>query len=235
MLRLLTILICSIYLSSSFACSVKLKQQDSNSVDEKVLKIICKVIEDSFSHLKQADIKLKRTKNPEYYLASNFNISRLRGKKHGYLIHYNPEMFTREIPDNALEAILAHELVHTHDYFKSNIFRLIGIGMKFLNKRSIYRYERKTDLVTILNGIKSNLDYLSGLKAYRKWIYKQLEEKKILIKKKRYYSPREFELLSHATQDLTKDNKIKFYQLLIKKAPLKGELQDRIKEILLLI
>ncbi len=125
----------------------------------------------------------------EFFMISNFKLGRVVGK-HRYRIGINPKIFALDIPRNALYAVIAHELEHTVDYArKSFLTGVVPIGIKVLLKKYRYRYERQTDLKTVLKG------YGDGLIAYKRWQYRLLSSKDLVIKQKNYLTPGEIELI----------------------------------------
>ncbi len=125
----------------------------------------------------------------EFFMISNFKLGRVLGK-HKYKVGINPKIFALDIPRNALYGVLAHELEHTIDYAKrSFITGIIPIGIKVLFKKHRYRYERQTDLKTVLKG------YGDGLIAYKRWQYRLLSKSDLEVKQKNYLTPGEIELI----------------------------------------
>ena len=125
----------------------------------------------------------------EFFMISNFKLERILGKDH-YRIGINPKIFALDIPKEALVAVLAHELQHTMDYAKKSfIAGIIPIGIKVLIKKYRYRYERQTDLKTVLNG------YGDGLISYKRWQYRLLSKEDLKVKRENYLTPGEIELI----------------------------------------
>lgn len=125
----------------------------------------------------------------EFFMVSNFKLKRVLGKHH-YRIGVNPKIFNLDIPHEALVAVLAHELQHTMDYAGKNfVTGIIPIGIKLLSKKHRYRYERQTDLKTVLNG------YGNGLISYKRWQYRLLSSDDLKVKRENYLTPGEIELI----------------------------------------
>jgi hypothetical protein len=128
--------------------------------------------------------------NPQYYFQSNFTISRLLFGVPKYKIQVNPLVFDKGISDNALRGVLAHELMHSIDYYTgSTIASIIPIGLKVSRKKSRRQYERKTDLRIVLLG------YGDDLIEYKKFQYPLLNEKQLTRKKLEYLTPEEILLI----------------------------------------
>lgn len=153
--------------------------------------IIESIILSTHEKLQKDDIKLSifAIDSDEYFMISNFKFSRVLGKHH-YRIGVNPKIFALDIPSDALRAVLAHELQHTEDYIsKSFITGIIPIGIKLLFKKYRYRYERQTDLKTVLKG------YGTGLISYKRWQYHLLSDEDLKVKRENYLSPGEIDLI----------------------------------------
>lgn len=125
----------------------------------------------------------------EFFMVSNFKLKRVLAKDQ-YRIGVNPKIFALDIPKDGLIAVLAHELQHTMDYSdKSFVTGIIPIGIKLLIKKHRYRYERQTDLKTLLNG------YGNGLISYKRWQYRLLSSDDLKVKRENYLTPGEIELI----------------------------------------
>src|SRR5690606_3731781 len=120
-----------------------------------------------------------------YFFVSNFKWTRLFGSQH-YRIGVNPIIFSYRIPYDAFKSILVHELHHTLDYRQKGV---LPIAIQLLMKKHRYRYERRTDLQTILRG------YGAGLASYRRWQYPLLSDRDLRIKKKNYLTDLEINFI----------------------------------------
>jgi hypothetical protein len=106
-----------------------------------------------------------------------------------YAIQINPAMtrtFLPALPRPSLQAvqgILAHELVHLSDYEGSSA---IGLA-KFLKASliGVAEHERAVDERAF------ELGYAAGISLYRQWLYGRLGETEIAQKKARFYTPEE--------------------------------------------
>ncbi|MCP4911903.1 MAG: SprT family zinc-dependent metalloprotease [Oligoflexia bacterium] len=155
---------------------------------EKVLNLVQNLVQTTHQNLNKENLKfsLYTIDNPQYFFVSNFGAARaLLGKKN-YRIGVNPLIFEKNIPDDALKGVVAHELVHTEDYESgSTIGTLIPIGLKVSFSNSRIQYERKTDLKVIQKGLAKEL------LAYKNWQYPQLSADYLEIKRKEYLTPEE--------------------------------------------
>jgi hypothetical protein len=105
-----------------------------------------------------------------------------------YKIQYNPQLFSCPPSRKAIVAILVHEFEHINDYFESSAFKLLTFSSKYvISSNFSTKYERATDLKACKKG------QAEGLKEYREWLYQQLNEKQIALKRKKYMTPEELE------------------------------------------
>lgn len=173
------------------------KRSFSVSDMARILGAIDTVIKNTHEQIAQKKVNVTTypIDSDEYFMVSNFKISRVIGK-HNYRVGVNPKIFDLDISQEALIAVMAHELEHTLDYIKGSfIGRIVPIGVSLLTKKYRYRYERQTDLKTVLKG------YGEGLMTYRNWQYLFLDEKALKIKKENYLTPDEIALImSHLPQ-----------------------------------
>jgi hypothetical protein len=156
---------------------------------EKTEKLISEVIEKSYLELKGSKIKVKTFQSDSNYFKSRFSLSRyLKFQKLNYVMYVNPEVFTKNAPENAVRAIIAHELAHVLYYRQKNRFELLGL-VSLTDKSFTAKFERKTDLEAIKRG------YGEGLIEYRKWLYQNIPAADLRAKKRDYFSPEEIDLM----------------------------------------
>jgi hypothetical protein len=103
-------------------------------------------------------------------------------------IFVNPSVYLRKAPEEGIRAILAHELAHALYYKSGNRFRLLGLAA-LVNGGSTAKFERRADLVAIEKG------YGAGLIKYREWLYENISDKQIIVKKRNYFTPEELKIL----------------------------------------
>ncbi|MCR9203389.1 MAG: type III secretion system effector protein [Halobacteriovoraceae bacterium] len=133
-------------------------------------------------------LKYYSIKDPQYFMESNFTIGRVLLGIPKYRIGVNPIIFDKGITRKALKGVLAHELVHSEDYYNgSTLGTILPIGIKIMKPKSRAKYERGTDRKVIKKGFGANL------LAYRLWQYEQLDEDQIKRKKREYLTPQEIE------------------------------------------
>lgn len=181
-------------LLTSFTLLSKEKERElTESEKTKIQGMLNRLIESTHTSLQKPNlsIKLFTINDPAYFFVSNFGAARALLGKRKYKIGVNPLVFDKNIPDEALYGVLAHELIHTEDYASGNTFNtLIPIGFQVLKKKTRIQYERKSDLKVILKGLEKELI------AYKNWQYPLLSPKDLITKKKEYLTPDEVKLVA---------------------------------------
>jgi hypothetical protein len=161
----------------------------SEQAIEKTSKITGEIIEKSYPELKAEKIEIKTFQSDSNYFKTQFSFSRyLKFQKLHYVIFVNPEVFRRNAPEDAIRAILAHELAHVLYYERKNRFELLGLA-GLADKSFTAKFERRADLEAIARG------YGKGLKSYRSWLYENIPAKTVEAKKRDYFSPEEIDLM----------------------------------------
>lgn len=156
--------------------------------------IVREIVEKSYPELSKARIKIKTFDSRADYFRSRFSFSRfLTFRRLNYLILVNLRIFGKTAPpDEAVRAIIAHELAHIVYYERHNRFELLGLIGLLTNSRAA-RFERGADLEAIRRG------YGAGLKEYRRWLYQNIPTRNLHAKKRDYFSPEEIDLITDAT------------------------------------
>jgi hypothetical protein len=108
--------------------------------------------------------------------------------KKDFVISYNEKFDDPnfKISDSALRGVLAHELAHIADFQQKSYFHLLEIGFYYLffsQGESVKAYERKIDMLVLCKGLGSDL------LDFRNWLYGQLNEKDVELKKQIYLTP----------------------------------------------
>lgn len=94
------------------------------------------------------------------------------------------------LPEDALRAILAHELEHCASYRAMSRLQLLRAGLEYLLRPQgawVTAYERSMDEGVLRLGLGS------GLKAYRLWLYPRLTPAQRAIKRRQYLTPAEID------------------------------------------
>ncbi len=103
-----------------------------------------------------------------------------------YQIFVNERLANDRPDDEAIRAILVHELLHIRDYVGKNIWQLIRLRLDYEDPQFRMQYERYTDQRTLEMG------YGQGLINYRRWLYGMLADpEKVRVKQRIYMTPEE--------------------------------------------
>lgn len=151
------------------------------------------LVEKHFPELRHVTIGLKPVATSERWVFLETDVDRLTllraPQKRRYWICAHDRLLDDSPGESALRAILVHELFHIQDYVAMNLWGLIRLNRRY-KKDMAYRiaYERKTDLRAM------QLGFAEGLKAYRIWLFKVINDPQDLaLKKQVYYRPEEIE------------------------------------------
>jgi hypothetical protein len=156
---------------------------------ERIHAIVSQVIKASYPELTDADIRVVAFTNSSDYFRTRFTIPQfMTGQRMQYLIRVNPEVFSRNCPDSAIRAIVAHELGHVLFFKQRNRLRLLGL-VRLESKSYTAEFERWTDLQAISRG------YSAGLKEYRRWLYQNVPPGSLAEKRRDYFSPEEIDAI----------------------------------------
>lgn len=110
------------------------------------------------------------------------------GPERRYIVRYNTRVFeTGGPPVGATSAILGHELQHVADYVGMTSDELVDFALTYA-EGDIAAYERQTDEAVLEAGCAD------GLKAYRVWLYEQIDAEAEAAKRRDYYTPEEIDV-----------------------------------------
>jgi hypothetical protein len=192
-LHLKSIFLLVVYLltsSMAHANSVSPSQNDpaTDLGFDRVSKIAFDVLGRKYSNLQSYRIVIKPLKSVDTFFQASFDYSHIVKKPHErtYYLEINPVIFKSYPGDEAVAAIITHELSHIQDYTTMTGKKLFAFGKKYLmNKKFVKKYERSTDQIALYKG------YGRGLIQYRRWLYEQLKAQQIdlALKKINYYTP----------------------------------------------
>ena len=182
----IAIILCVLFPFSAMAT------ESSNGIppelQDRAMKMVGELVEESFPELKGITFTPKLIKNPAVFLATDINIPSVLVGEREYILYLNKQLHIQPISDLALKGILAHELVHFTDYEKMNALELAWFYAKILTNAAFEtEYERATDLKTFERG------YAIGIKAFRFWLYEQITPEAKALKEKNYYTPEEID------------------------------------------
>ncbi len=147
----------------------------------------------SFPELRNAEIKIKTFDSSSDYFRSRFGWPQFFFGRMRCILLVNPDVFGRNAPEEAIRAIIAHELAHALYYKKGNRLRLFGL-IRLISRDFTAGFERAADLQAISRG------YGEGLKQYRSWLYRNVPQEKLGEKKRNYFSPEEIDAIISATE-----------------------------------
>jgi hypothetical protein len=156
---------------------------------QKTMGFIKEIAATSYPEIKPEKIRVKTFKSDSNYFKARFSFARfLTFQKMRYLVYVNPEVYQKNISDEAVIGILAHELAHVLYYTEKNRFELLGLT-SLASEGFTTKFERRADLVTITRG------YGEGLIKYREWLYQNIPADKLDDKKRDYFTPEEIRIL----------------------------------------
>lgn len=185
-------------LVSSAVNASSLDREIPSELQDRALKMVDSLIEESFPELKGVSITPKLIQNPAVFLATDIEISSVLMGEREYVLYLNKRLWTHPISDLALKGILAHELVHFTDYEKMNPLELAAFYIQYLLSDEYgAKYERATDLESFDRG------YAIGIKAFRFWLYEQITPEAKALKETNYYTPAEIDDWLLGQQEVT--------------------------------
>jgi hypothetical protein len=185
-------------LVSSAVNASSLDREIPFELQDRALKMVDILIEESFPELKGVSITPKLIQNPAIFLATDIEISSVLMGEREYVLYLNKRLWTHPISDLALKGILAHELVHFTDYEKMNPLELAAFYIQYLLSDEYgAKYERATDLESFDRG------YAIGIKAFRFWLYEQITPEAKALKETNYYTPAEIDDWLLGQQEVT--------------------------------
>lgn len=156
---------------------------------ERALMLMQAVRASSYPELAGADIRLRPFRSERDFFRTQFKaLDFLTGRRMRFVIYVNPRVFEMDAPDEALRAVMAHELAHVLSFSRGKRVRLLGL-VRLVSKGFAARFERRTDLVAISRG------YGAGLGVYRRWLYRHVTPKRLPEKRRNYFSPEEIDAL----------------------------------------
>jgi hypothetical protein len=151
-----------------------------------VVALMNQVRHDSFPKLQDARIDLRYLSSDYIFLEAQFTPGSFFKRQLRYNLLFNP--LARGAPNDALRAIMAHELAHVDFYESQSRMGLLAL-VQILSARYNARFERAADLETI------RLGYGPGLRSFRLWLYQQIPSSRMEEKKRDYFSPEEIDAI----------------------------------------
>jgi hypothetical protein len=161
---------------------------------ERARELMLSVKSASYPELAGTNIEIQLFRSEKDFFRTRFSIARfLDGQKMCFRIEVNPKAFNLHAPEEALHAIMAHELGHVFAFTQGKRIRLLGL-VRLASKGFSARFERQTDLQAISRG------YAKGLSEYRIWLYRNVPAKYLRAKKRDYFSPEEIAAILSITE-----------------------------------
>lgn len=179
-------LACLLSLNASVA---RAAAPDDREVLQRTRQLIEEVRRAAFPELRGVAIEVRLlTADADYFrtrftLTSFFFCLRLR-----YVVLVNRRLYEQPVAEDALRAVIAHELGHVIYFQARRRLQLLGL-VRLATPGFTARFERATDLQAIARA------YGAGLKAYRLWLYQHIPAAKLAEKKRNYFSPEEIDAL----------------------------------------
>lgn len=133
-------------------------------------------------------VALQSMDSDQDFFAANLDLSTAgeAGPDRDYLVRYGLRVLEDPPPYAATGAILMHELQHVSDYVAMDTEELADFAIWYASG-DISEYERATDEVVLEAGCAE------GLKAYRLWLYGQVDDETEAQKRVDYYTPEEID------------------------------------------
>lgn len=144
--------------------------------------------EQFFPELNNVSINVSTFRSDAYFLQAQPRIKTLVKNriKRQYLVQLNLELLDCPPREDALKAILVHELEHVKDYTGWSSAKIAKHGAHYSTSMSLkVAYERQTDRKVLEKGLHI------GLAGYREWVYQWLTSKELARKRKIYLTPEE--------------------------------------------
>jgi Zn-dependent protease with chaperone function len=176
------------------ACFPLIACRAQSDAAERIRRVVEEVRQSSYPELQGIPLLIQLfTSDSDYFQARFTNASFLGRRQLRYVLFVNRRLLAQPPPDDALRAVLAHELGHVLYYRAHYRLRLLWL-LRLCQPSFAARFERATDLVALERG------YGRGLKAYREWLYQRIPAGKLAEKQRNYFSPAEIDALLRRMQ-----------------------------------
>jgi hypothetical protein len=146
------------------------------------------VVNQSFPELRGVDIAVEEIHSKSDFFTSGYDPETVlkKGPSRSYRVYVNPRLFQSPPSEAALQAALAHELIHILDYTRLSPVALEKFTLKYATGDNS-KYERATDQSALERG------YGCGLIEYRRWLYAHVSPATEAAKRRNYLTPDEIE------------------------------------------
>lgn len=141
-----------------------------------------------FPALDGVRVDLVSSESETDFFVANLDLSTLEDApmSRAYRVLYSTHALPQDVPGDGVVAILAHELKHVLDYTAMDTETLVDFALWYA-EGDIAAYERETDEAALERGCAA------GLKAYRVWLYDQVDDETRAAKERDYYTPDEID------------------------------------------
>ncbi len=164
-------------------------RQGGEPTDEAALaELLAEVLQTHQPQLQGLSIELLAKDSEQDFFSADFDVTSAAepGPERSYRVRYGPRIFESPPPTAATAAILVHELQHIDDYVGMDTAELSDFILWYATG-DFAEYERATDEVALEAGCGE------GLKAYRLWLYEQVDADTEAQKRLDYYTPEEID------------------------------------------
>ena len=159
------------------------------SASERTGLLVERIRTSSYPELQTTQIQVRSFKSASDFFRARPRIPDFFVKKNlRYVVLVNPRAYELEVPEDGVEAIIAHELSHVAYLKKRNRLRLLTM-VRLLSKSFAANFERRTDLDAISRG------FGEGLKVYRHWLYQHIPQQSLAEKRRNYLSSEEIDAI----------------------------------------
>ncbi len=153
------------------------------------------VRETSYAELCGTEIGVRTFHSSSDYFRTRVSLSHyLTFRKMQFFLEINPLVFELKAPDDAVKAIIAHELEHILYLSQRNRIKMFSL-MRLAAPGFTVRFERRADLGAIGRG------YGPGLIVYRQWLYQNIPRGVLAEKRRDYFSPEEISAIQLILRD----------------------------------
>src|SRR5436305_7023923 len=98
----------------------RVQQPDAKMARARAFLLISEIKVLAYPELRSADVQVKLFKSESDYFRARFAIRQFFSRRMRYLVFVNASAFTRQAPEAALRAIIAHELAHVLYFSQRN-------------------------------------------------------------------------------------------------------------------
>ncbi len=179
--------------ASSEGCVARGADSEPAPAEVERIQNLLDVARTSFPELDGFNIRLRWTTSATDFVRTGFSgWSPFRSAQNReYRVIVSRNFLTDAPPDQAVVAVLTHELFHIADYTEMSGAELVGLAIRYLaSPRSfVPRYETATDGRAVERG------QACGLRDFRSWQHSHLRAEDLAVKERNYLDLAELEVL----------------------------------------